>query len=257
MKNIILINKPLGITPLQAIKLFKQNHPAYLNQTISFAGRLDPMADGLLLLLIGAENKKRKEYELLNKTYEFSLLLGVATDTYDLMGKITEVSNDFSFDQVAMHLDSILPHLSGTVTLPYPPYSSKAVRGKPLYWYARENKLNEIQIPMKTVNISSLSLLSSTLLPRQTLYDRIDSIIPNIHGDFRQEKIVSLWQKASSSFPTHFQQFSLVMTSSSGTYVRQIVHEIGRELKIPTVSYSITRTGIGDFKVEDAIKLSA
>ena len=58
MKNIINIYKPVSITPLQAIEKFKLQNPCYKNQKISYPGRLDPMAQGILLLLVGNENKK-------------------------------------------------------------------------------------------------------------------------------------------------------------------------------------------------------
>src|SRR4051812_15345092 len=100
MQAIILLNKPLSFTPLQATLKFKQAFPEYADQKIAYAGRLDPMAEGLLLLLIGNETKKRKDYEALSKTYEFSILLGISTDTYDLLGKIKETNFDFQLDSV-------------------------------------------------------------------------------------------------------------------------------------------------------------
>ena len=68
--QVISIFKPLGLTSYQAIKLFKQKHPQYADEKISPAGRLDPMAEGILLLLLGEENKKRNEYEKLEKEYQ-------------------------------------------------------------------------------------------------------------------------------------------------------------------------------------------
>ena len=118
IKPVVLLNKPLGITPLQAITAFKLNNREYKNMTIGFAGRLDPMAEGLLLLLIGDENKRRKVYEDMNKTYEFSMLLGAATDTYDLMGKITSTEFEIDWKEKHKQLMMHLPSLLGKITLP-------------------------------------------------------------------------------------------------------------------------------------------
>ena len=63
LKPFILLNKAIGETPLELILKFKRKNPEYENEKIAYAGRLDPMADGLLLLLLGEENKKRKSYE--------------------------------------------------------------------------------------------------------------------------------------------------------------------------------------------------
>ena len=91
MNTIILINKPISLTPLQAIRRLQSLHPELEGEKIGYAGRLDPMAEGLLLLLVSDENKKRKEYERLPKTYEFEVLLGIETDSYDVLGIITKV----------------------------------------------------------------------------------------------------------------------------------------------------------------------
>ena len=269
MQSFILINKPLCFTPLQVINDFKEKYPEYRDQTISYAGRLDPMAEGLMLLLVAEENKRRKLYEDLPKTYEFSLVLGIATDTYDLMGKITAISTE----QPAISskkVEEILPSFLGEQTLPYPPYSSRTVNGKPLYWYARRNKLQTIEIPRRKVHISKLSLLSprpqrsrvseaggSTLLPTRSLLNHIFRIIPEVQGNFRQDEILQIWRNTSPRFPAQLPHFSFTMTCTSGTYVRQIVHEIGEKLRVPTVTSSIKRVRIGDYLLKDALQSSA
>jgi len=53
----------------------------------AYAGRLDPMAHGVLVLLVGEENKKREKYEKFVKEYLFQCIFGVATDTYDILGR--------------------------------------------------------------------------------------------------------------------------------------------------------------------------
>ena len=63
MKNILHLYKPIGVTPFQLIQQFRIEHPEYQDIKLGYAGRLDPMADGLLLVLVGEENKKRKQYE--------------------------------------------------------------------------------------------------------------------------------------------------------------------------------------------------
>ena len=63
MQKVLLLKKKVGETPLEIISEFKKNNLEYQNQKLGYAGRLDPMAEGLLLVLIGEECKKRKEYE--------------------------------------------------------------------------------------------------------------------------------------------------------------------------------------------------
>lgn len=278
MKPVILLNKPLGMTPLQAIWEFKKQNPEYKEAKIGYAGRLDPMAEGLLLLLVGEENKKRKEYENLPKVYEFSLLLGVSTDTYDLLGLVTKIGRksevksrklnslgprtsdlkplDFIKDNLALteKVAAVLPTFLGKQTLPYPPYSSRTVNGIPLYKYARENRLHEIEIPTRNVEIFSLELLPSSLLSRSALLSYISRVIPEIHGNFRQAEILQKWHATSPYLPTHLPHLSFRLTCSSGTYVRGIVHELEIKIGIPTVTYAIKRTQIGEFRLKDAEK---
>src|SRR4029077_12126698 len=139
---------PWGQTPLQTVKKLQKQNQKYQNIKIGYAGRLDPMADGLLLLLLGRENKKRKKYEDLAKQYEFTVLFGVATDSYDLLGKLTKVCKTTINET---RIRQATKQFVGTYNQPYPPYSSKTVNGKPLYFYARENRLSEIIIPTKNV----------------------------------------------------------------------------------------------------------
>ena len=75
----ISLNKPISMTPLQAIKVFQKQNPIYKNTKIGYAGRLDPMAQGVLLLLINNENKKFNTYSKLDKEYIAEILLGIST----------------------------------------------------------------------------------------------------------------------------------------------------------------------------------
>ncbi|MEX2029185.1 MAG: hypothetical protein WD963_01745, partial [Candidatus Paceibacterota bacterium] len=88
MKNILLLNKKEGETPLQALDNFRRKNIRYKDAKMTYAGRLDPMARGLLLVLSGEEVKKKEKYLALPKEYEFDILFGFSTDTYDILGKI-------------------------------------------------------------------------------------------------------------------------------------------------------------------------
>lgn len=57
-QNILLLYKPVSITPLELIEKFRLDNPLYKDSKLGYAGRLDPMAEGLLLILVGDENKK-------------------------------------------------------------------------------------------------------------------------------------------------------------------------------------------------------
>jgi tRNA pseudouridine55 synthase len=250
------------MTPLEVITLFKEQHADYNSAKISYAGRLDPMADGLLLLLVGEENKRRKEYELLPKTYEFSVLLGVSTDSYDLLGQISHIGPKTAVE--TSEAENLLASFIGKKLQAYPPYSSRTVHGKPLYWWARQNRLQDISIPTKEVEIYDIQLLKQTMIGINDLRFTIKEKIQTVQGDFRQKEILQTWHDFLSARYTGIPgtsklSFSLLncrVTCSSGTYIRSLAHELGQKLGCGALAYSITRTQIGDYKLADALQLS-
>ncbi len=254
MKNIFSLYKPVGMTPLQSILQLKENRPEYEKEKLSYAGRLDPMADGLLLILVGDENKKRQQYEQLEKEYVFSVLFGLRSDSYDLLG-IPRLQKNAPLAKAEMSaLAMYLPTCVGTFSQPFPPFSSKNVRGKPLYYWAREKKLDSITIPSKTISIFSLRKESETVLFAKDVLKRITTILPSINGRFRQEEILSSWNSLLKD--NNHGQFSLItfsLSCSSGTYVRTIANQLGEYLKTGALAFSITRMRVGPFTIDDCI----
>ena len=85
MKRFIVLEKKVE-TPLMAIQAWKKACPAYADVLASYAGRLDPMASGKLLILLGEECKRQRAYTDLDKAYEIEVLLDVGSDTGDALG---------------------------------------------------------------------------------------------------------------------------------------------------------------------------
>lgn len=255
MERVILLNKQLGLSPLQAIHRLQVQYPQYSTVKLGYAGRLDPLAEGLLLLLVGEENKRKKQYEGLPKTYEFEVLFGVATDTYDTLGIITDTSKQppvINTQQVA----PLLPAFLGKQMQPYPPFSSRTVQGKPLYKWAREGKLHEITVPEREIELFSLSLLPATSLSNKNLEHIVMERIQTVRGGFRQAEIRSSWQDFFATSPLlRFPLLKLRVHCSSGTYVRSLAHNFGKHLGIPALALSITRTTIGPYSLKDALKI--
>lgn len=255
MQNVINLNKPQFLTPLQCIEQFKTKFPKYKDKKLSAAGRLDPMAEGVLLILVDNENKKRNYYEALQKTYEFEVLFGIATDTYDILGKITSISKKPPIDLPINQ--QFAESLSGTYDQPYPPYSSFHIKGKPLFYYAREGKLDGMSIPTKKITIMNSSLLSQTTITKKDLSLDVIEKISKIKGEFRQKESVESWKKALETLPpnTSFPIFSFTVTCSSGTYIRSLSQVIGEKVKSQALTRHIRRTRVGEFQIADALNL--
>ncbi len=254
MKKIILINKKLGSTPLEAIDEFRKINSEYRNEAISYAGRLDPMADGLLLLLVGEENKYRKKYESLSKNYEAEFVLGVTTDTYDALGIIEKVNiKKIGREDIKKTLESFI----GKQKQKYPHYSSMTVNGKPLYWWSRRNKLSEIVIPEKEVEIYSLEVLGLSFISCSDLVAEITKRIREVKGDFRQDEIIKRWEGFGEKYAGEkFRTVKIKVSCSSGTYVRKLASDVGEKIFCGAFALSIKRIGIGDYVLEDGLGIS-
>jgi tRNA pseudouridine55 synthase len=82
----IILYKNRGETPLECILRFKKENPDYMNDKMTYAGRLDPLAEGLLLVLVGDECKNKEKYLKFDRKYEVEGTFWFCTDIYDLLG---------------------------------------------------------------------------------------------------------------------------------------------------------------------------
>jgi tRNA pseudouridine55 synthase len=244
----ILLNKPVGPTPLQALDKLRLEQPELKEVKLSYAGRLDPMAEGLLLVMVGDENKERDKYLGLNKEYEVEILFGVETDTYDILGLVS--AGNSKLDVSKDDLGSTLNRFIGEVKLPYPPYSSKPVNGLPLFQWARDGKLDEIEIPNQDSFINSIELLDLSKISGGYLKKYILDSIQKVDGDFRQDEILASWKKYfEDSGDSEFSVAKIKVACQSGAYMRSIAHELGKILNTKAIALSIKRTRIGEYKI--------
>lgn len=257
----IVLDKKVGETPLECAEAWRATaSPAYSTLPLSYAGRLDPMASGKLLVLIGDECKHQEKYHALDKEYQFSILFGLASDTHDILGRLLETSpTPPAVD--ALTLEKIARSLIGEISLPFPLFSAKTVRGKPLHMWTLENRLDEIAIPTQTSTIYRLKVDSIEQKSRAAVYTqalaKINSIAPvtdprkALGNDFRRTDVRADWQKWSEegSPKDLFTIAHFTCTASSGTYMRSLAVEIGKRLgNTPTLAFSIHRTQIGKYQ---------
>lgn len=251
MGNILLLNKPVGISPLDAINEYKRIHPEYEEIKMGYAGRLDPMADGLILILLGVENKKRKEYERLSKTYEAEILFGLETDSYDVLGIITNAQS-VQKKIIETELPDLLQSKIGVGIQEYPPYSSARINGKPLFYWARAGKLNKIKTPTKEIEIYTILLQEISKHTKEKIEAQVFKKLDLVQGNFRQGEIKKKWKEYFGT--SSFEQFviaKLTISCSSGTYIRSLAQEIGEKLECGATLFSLTRTGIGEYSLND------
>jgi tRNA pseudouridine55 synthase len=255
MKKIINIYKPIGLTPIQLIQEFRTAYADYQNIKIAYAGRLDPLAHGVMLLMIGDETKERSKYLGLPKEYEFQILFGVKTDTYDALGLFEEKILHKLPDNFREKIMKFVNEKVGKHSQSYPPYSSKEVNGIPLYQWARDNKLHEIEIPTKEIEIYNFEFISLEEISVQKLKEIIINNIQSVNGNFRQNEILNLWTKFFNKNKTEFLSVGKFKIScSSGTYVRSIANDLGNDLGSGAIALDILRTRVGKHSLKDSIK---
>jgi len=256
-EKVINLYKPIGPTSLQWIKEYRKHHPRYKNITLGYGGRLDPMAEGILLVIIGDENKKRDKYLKLPKEYEFEILFGFATDTYDALGLIVDHEPDGFEIPPTRRVEEALREFEGKIMQKFPPYSSYTIKGKTLFTWAREGRLHEIEIPSKEREIYDIKLLKTYEIDKEKLLNTIIERVSKVTGPLRQKEIIKKWSEILGDYDTNH-QFSVAkcyIACSSGTYVRGIAHELGKKLKTLALAFSIKRTKVGNYRIEDATHL--
>ena len=259
----IIIRKNIGETPLECLERARKEHAIDQDIPMTYAGRLDPMAEGLMIILVGEECKNKEKYLGLDKTYQFQILVGFGTDTYDLLGLTTSeyVKSESASepperglrreDFIYSDVENILPKFTGTFTQKYPSFSSKTVGGKQLFQLSKDDELPE-NLPEHEVTIHKLSCISKTILNKEDLKNEIINRISLIKGDFRQKDIKDKWiEVLENTNQKEFIIISLVCECSSGTYIRQLVSDISDLIKVPLVTYSINRIKIGDYTLGD------
>lgn len=249
MFSTIITHKNLGETPLEALERFRgdkiqndhENSAVWQTISMTYAGRLDPMAEGELLILIGDECKNKEKYLGLDKEYEVEVLLGVLTDTYDILGLVVDEVRSMDLE-----VEPLLSKYVGKFTQPYPAYSSKTFNGKQLHELARAGELPD-EMPQKEVEIYSLSkskVRPWTKITAGELQKRIFSCIDMVKGDFRQDEIKAKWKDVLLDQNQTFPVISIKVKCSSGTYMRSLAHKIGQDSGFGAIALSINRTKI-------------
>ena len=147
--GVLVLYKPKGMSSAAAIACIKRG---FTQKKIGHAGTLDPMAEGVLLALLG-QATKLSGY-LLNagtKIYSGSILLGVETDTWDMEGSV--IAEKSHAEVTVEAIQAAMQELVGTYEQEVPAYSAAKHQGKPLYALAREG----LPTPVKTKPVTVFS----------------------------------------------------------------------------------------------------
>ncbi|HSX29952.1 MAG TPA: tRNA pseudouridine(55) synthase TruB [Candidatus Saccharimonadales bacterium] len=149
MNGILLVDKPVGWTSFDVVnKVRRLIEQSGLNTTnkkrfpVGHTGTLDPMATGLLVLMLGSYTKKVPEYTKLDKTYEVTMRLGITSTTGDEEGEKTTVSDNVPTLQ-EVHM--ACARFEGDIMQTPPAFSAIKINGQRAYALARKGKIPKLE----------------------------------------------------------------------------------------------------------------
>ncbi len=219
MDGVICIDKPAGMTSHDVVAQARHilNH-----KRVGHAGTLDPFATGLLVLLVGRATRLTQFLTGVEKEYEGIIRLGFATDTADRTGKpISEVTKEQQWSPE--HIEKALASLRGEIDQVPPMYSAKKQGGRKLYELARKG--DEVERAPVRVCIYEF----------EPLKPQDEWLKDNLDGTF---------------------DFEVRVVCSSGTYIRTLAEDFGKQLNIGAHLAELRRTRVGDFNISEALTLA-
>ncbi|MEX0918493.1 MAG: hypothetical protein WDZ85_00785 [Candidatus Paceibacterota bacterium] len=244
--KVIAVYKPFGLTPLATLHRLREKYPEYRDVKLSYAGRLDPLAEGIMPVLIGEANYDREKYLGLDKEYEFTILFGVRTDTGDVLGRITDTGEAKNLTAIA--LEKFLADNLGTIDQTYPAYSAPIIAGKKSF-------RKQVKIYQAEVLHFSHQSAGDVVVEILAKLERFNNLNPG--QNFRQSEILTGWQKLADTLPADlvWARAEVKLAASSGTYVRVLAERAGQALGCPALALAINRTKVGGYEVSQALKI--
>ena len=152
MDGVIVVDKPEGLTSHDVVNRVRK---LANTRKVGHLGTLDPVATGVLPLVIGRATRLAQFFSASEKEYDASIRFGWATDTYDRVGTAISPAVEPAFSRA--DLEAALASFRGTYLQTPPPFSAKKVDGKPAYRLAR--KKIPVELEPVEVHIYALDLL--------------------------------------------------------------------------------------------------
>ena len=231
MDGVLIIDKPAGMTSHDVVA---QVRHILQERRVGHTGTLDPFATGVLAILVGRATRLAQFLSGVEKEYEAVIRLGFATDTGDLTGKPVPSTEEGS--QTAgqttgnpgqtwtrEQIEGALESLRGEIDQVPPMYSAKKQGGRKLYELARRGE--EVERKPVTVCIYRFEAINLAGKPTAEL------LKDNRDGTF---------------------DFEVRVECSTGTYIRTLAEDFGKQLGVGAHLAELRRTRVGDFQVQQA-----
>jgi len=214
---------------------------------ISYIGRLDPLASGIIIYLEGDELKSRDKYMNMDKTYKFNLIIGMSTDTGDCLGMIRKIQTVNTINM--SRLLEVFSQFLGEYEQKYPNYSAYQIHKngvkKPLWYFAKNGiELEESEIPKHVVKIYNLEQDAKPIFSIRNMNHFMEQVglIPD-GLELRKEQITAQYMEYKETDKIRLIGIPMLAKVSSGTYIRQLCADIGDKLGVPCMADKIERVG--------------
>lgn len=162
LHGLLLVDKPSGMTSHDVVSRVRRLAGT---KEVGHSGTLDPLASGLMVVLLGEATKLSSIVTEGDKAYEVQVQLGIETDTLDITGQVEKTT------PVAVKKDEVVAKalaLLGEMQLPIPLFSAKKIDGKKLYEYAREGE--EVEIPSKSMTFWDVTYIENLEAEKENRY---------------------------------------------------------------------------------------
>lgn len=226
----------------------------HLGEKATHTGTLDPMAEGVVVVLTGEDRYAKGLLTDWKKTYQFSILWGLQTDSGDRLGVVQDQKEGHpEIVKIEKIIGEFAKHYEQTI----PSFSANRQAGKSAFDWAREAV--SMSTKKRQVHLSPITLTTLQYLKPTNILTQHATAVSSVDGDFRQPLVLQSWQRTLKTASISDHQKLLItthqVTTSPGTYIRQLVQDLATIAHFPATTWTITRTANGPFEQQDCIEL--
>ena len=227
MDGLLVVDKPSGPTSHDVVARLRR---VLREKRIGHTGTLDPMATGVMLLVVGKATRLAKFLSASDKSYDAVVRLGFATDTADAQGQPLGPVSDRPLPS-RDEIDAALDAFRGTFLQQPPAFSAKKIGGQRSYTLARA---------------------AARLKP-----SRFESDAPDLPDPPALPAPASVTTHAIRIVRLEGDRVTLTVRCSAGFYIRSLAHDLGERLGVGAHLAALRRTRTGDFGLDRSLTLDA
>ena len=234
LDGLLVVDKPVGPTSHDVVSRVRR---ILRERRIGHTGTLDPLASGVLLLVVGRATRLAQFLNGDAKQYDATIRLGFATDTCDALGRPT-TSTYVGAMPTRERIEEALQKFRGTFAQQPPAFSAKKIDGRRSYRLARAHQRKigaAFPVPPASPALSAAPALPALVLPAavSVTVSRLDVLEAN--GDLVR----------------------VAISCSSGFYVRSLAHDLGMALGVGAHLATLRRSEASGRTLSDSVPLSA